>query len=74
MSDDPEILTLRFLRRIDEKTDRLIDDAGDLKRRISSLEASVAQIHGDFAGQSARIDRVEGRLERIERRLTIGNA
>ncbi|CAK0739381.1 hypothetical protein CCP1ISM_10430002 [Azospirillaceae bacterium] len=58
--------------------DRILDDLGDLKRRVTSLEGQVstmhtqaAQIHGDFAGQSIRIDRIEGRLERIEHRLDL---
>jgi hypothetical protein len=41
---------------------------------MTSLEVSVANLHGDFAGQSSRIDRVENRLERIEQRLDLRDA
>ncbi|MDR3518899.1 MAG: hypothetical protein P4M00_24130 [Azospirillaceae bacterium] len=58
--------------------DRVIEDVGDLRRGITSFEdrtsraqAELAAIHSDFAGQSARIDRIEGRLDRIERRLDL---
>jgi hypothetical protein len=64
-------MLLTLLRRIDGKVDRLSDDVRDHKGRMTSLEASVAQLHGDFAGQSLRIDRIEGRLDRIERRLEL---
>jgi hypothetical protein len=50
------------------------DDVREVKRRLTSLEVSVANLHGDFAGQSARIDRVELRLERIENRLSLRDA
>lgn len=71
---EPENLLLVYLRRIDEKVDLLIEDVRDVKRRLTSLEMTVAQIHGDFAGQSMRIDRLENRLDRIESRLDIRDA
>lgn len=71
---EPENLMLIYLRRIDEKVDLLIEDVRDVKRRLTSLEMAVAQIHGDFAGQSMRIDRLENRLDRIESRLDIKEA
>jgi tetrahydromethanopterin S-methyltransferase subunit G len=71
MSEEPDNLVLRYLRRMDEKLDRVIDDIADLKRRMTSLEQAVSLLHGDFAGQSLRIDRIEARLERIERRLDL---
>ena len=52
----------------------------EVKHRLTSLEVSVANLrgvanlHGDFAGQSGRIDRVESRLERIENRLNLRDA
>lgn len=69
-----DTLTLIYLRRLDEKMDRLTLAVADIGRRVTSLEAKVALIHGDFAAQSERIDRMELRLERIERRLDIVDA
>jgi hypothetical protein len=59
------------LRRIDEKVDRLTVGLAVLSRRVSSLETKVALLHGGFAAQSERINRIELRLDRIERRLDI---
>ena len=67
MSDDADSLVLRQLRRIDTKVDRLIDDIRDIKHRMTTVEESVA-------GQSRRLDRVEDRLDCIERRLDLVNA
>ena len=71
MSDAPDNLILVYLRRMDEKLDRLTSAVGDLGRRVTSLETKVVLLHGDFAAQSQRIDRIEIRLDRIERRLEI---
>jgi phosphoglycerate-specific signal transduction histidine kinase len=57
--------------RVHAKIDQLTAGQLDLSRRVSSLKAQVALLHGDFAHQSMRIDRIEVRLERIERRLDI---
>ncbi len=71
MSDTPDNLILVYLRRLDGKMDRLSDHVADLKRCMTSLETKVVLLHGDFAAQSERIDRIEPRLERIERRLDL---
>lgn len=60
--------------RVHVKLDALTEDVADLKRRMTSLEVSVSLLHGDFAGQSMRIDRMDARLDRIEARLELVNA
>lgn len=65
MSDNgPDNLILRYLRSIDTKLDRVIDDLHDLKTRVTSLEEGLA-------GVNRRLDRLEVRVERIERRLEL---
>jgi hypothetical protein len=71
MSDEPDSLILVYLRKMDDKLDRLASAIGDLGRRATSLETKVVLLHGDFVAQSERIDRMELRLDRIERRLDI---
>jgi hypothetical protein len=71
MIEDTANLTLVYLRRLDEKMDRVLDVLAEHGRRITSLEAQIAALHGDFAGQSLRMDRIESRLDRIERRLDL---
>ncbi len=64
MSDAPDNLMLVYLRKMDEKLDRLTTSVTELARRVTSLETKVALLHGDFAGQSERIDRIE--LRRLD--------
>ncbi len=71
MDEGPDNLILVYLRRLDEKLDRLAASMADIGRRVASLESKVVLLHGDFAAQSERIDRIEVRLDRIERRLEI---
>jgi hypothetical protein len=64
VSDAPDNLMLVYLRKMDEKLDRLTTSVTELARRVTSLETKVALLHGDFAGQSERIDRIE--LRRLD--------
>ena len=70
----PDNLILVYLRKMDAKLDRLVDSVADLGRRVTPLETKVVLLHGDFAAQSERIDRIELRLDGIERRLDIVRA
>ena len=81
VDDGPENLVLRYLRRIDERMDRLENDVRELKHRFSSfdgqlahLRVDMAQVSLDMAAMSSRMDRLEGRLDRIERRLDLAPA
>ncbi|HEX2556571.1 MAG TPA: hypothetical protein VHL98_22990 [Microvirga sp.] len=61
---DPDNLVLVYLRRLDEKVDRLIADNHDIKARLAAVEENLAGVH-------RRIDRLELRIERIEKRLDL---
>ncbi len=71
MSDEPDNLVLVYLRRMEVKLDKVADDMSDVRRRVTSLEGAVSLLHGDFSGQSLRMDRVDARLDRIERRIDL---
>ncbi len=66
MADEPDNLVLHMLRRMDVKLDRLIDDVYDLKVRMTHVEEGLAGIH-------RRMDRLEVRVDRIERRLELAD-
>ncbi len=74
MTDEPDNLILRYLRRIDASAERLSADMGDVKQRLTSVERQIGELRVDMAGISARMDRSDLRLERIERRLDIVEA
>lgn len=59
MAKEPDNLTLKILRRLDEKTDRLLDDMHDVKIRMTAVEEALAGVH-------RRMDRIERRLDLAE--------
>jgi archaellum component FlaC len=64
MAAEPDNIVLQYLRRFDEKLDRLVDEMPDVKVRPTSVEDGLA-------GVNRRLDRLEARVERIERRLDL---
>ena len=67
MAKEPENMTLVLLRKVDQRTERMADDLQDLKVCMTSVEEGLA-------GVNRRLDRLEGRVERIERRLELTDA
>ena len=81
MSGEPENFVLVYLRRLDEKMDRVVSELQDLKQRVTSLEITaartrqdVAELSASLAGMQVRMDRIDGRLDRIERRPDLAEA
>ena len=64
MAEEPDNLVVRYLRSIDEKMDRLVDDMHDIKVRLTAVEEGLV-------GVQRRVDRMESRLDRVERRLDL---
>ncbi len=80
MDTEPDSSVLCYLRRIDEKLDRVSDDVSDLKGRVSAVETGLNAVRRDLVALSesdarlqVAIDRQSERLERIERRLDIAS-
>lgn len=67
MTDGPENLVLTYLRRIDEKVDRLAEDMREVKSRLGILESQYASL-------SNRLDRLDERAGRLENRLGLTEA
>jgi archaellum component FlaC len=67
MASEPDNVVLVLLRKIDERTERMADDLQDLKSRVTSVEEGLA-------GVNRRLDRLDSRVERIERRLELTDA
>ena len=71
MAEQPDSFILVFLRRLDEKFDRMADDVRELKGRMTNVEERLAKLDLSISGVNRRIDRVEERLDRIEKRLDL---
>jgi predicted nucleic acid-binding Zn-ribbon protein len=65
MADDN--IVLEHLRHMRAAVDGLRDDMREVKSRLGILESQYANI-------SIRLDRLDGRIERIERRLNLTDA
>ena len=64
MSDEPENLTLRYLRRLDEKLDRVGDKLDEVVRRLGTLGRTVASHGMQLAKVSVRMDGFERQIGR----------
>jgi septation ring formation regulator EzrA len=60
MADEPDNLVLVYLRRFDEKLDAVRLDIREIKPRLVVIEQQYGSI-------SSRLNRLEDRLERLER-------
>ncbi|SIO52615.1 hypothetical protein SAMN05443247_07290 [Bradyrhizobium erythrophlei] len=67
MTDQPDSIVLAILSRIDQRTERMAEDIHDLKTCATSMEEGLA-------GVNRRLDRLDGRVERIEKRLELSDA
>lgn len=67
MTDQPDNIVLALLRKIDQRTERMAEDLQDLKVRVTAVEEGLA-------GVNRRLDRLEIRVDRIERRLELSDA
>jgi hypothetical protein len=78
MADVTNELIYETLKALQAQGAAVHDDMADLKNRMTTLEFSVGNLMSieanHYAGQSARLDRVDARLERIERRLELAEA
>ncbi len=74
MTEETENLVLEMLRRIRASQERMELDVIDIKSRLTGVEISVGQLTSQLATQSLRLDRIEERVARIERRLDLVNA
>ena len=62
MAESPDNLVLTYLRRIDEKVDRLAEDMREVKSRLGILESQYANLPTRLDRQDERVGRLENSL------------
>jgi predicted nuclease with TOPRIM domain len=67
-------LILEHLRPIRGTLDRHSDELREIKERIGILETGVGNLAAQYASLSTRLDRLDDRVARIERRLDLQDA
>jgi archaellum component FlaC len=74
MTEETENLVVEMLRRIRGSQERMELDLVDIKARLTGVEIAVGQLSSQLGSQSLRLDRIEERVARIERRLDLVDA
>ena len=74
MARDADNPTLEDLRHVRKDVDELRLDMSDVKARMTAIEVTMGQIVSLIATQSGRMDRIDDRLGRVERRLDLADA
>lgn len=67
MVDEPVDFTREYLRRMDEKLDRVLI-------RMDELSSSISGLLQIAAAQSSHLNRLDQRVERIEKRMNLVDA
>jgi len=68
MTDSAENITLRYLRRLDEKTDRMADAMADPAVDVRAIKTHMAGFMQNEVVHDAAIASIRERLSRIEPR------
>ena len=71
MTDNVESLILEQLRRISQRMDRKDIEDLETKMRLTSLDEHLGGVMMSVAGINNRLDRLDERVGRIERRLDL---
>jgi hypothetical protein len=71
MTEEPDNITLRYLRRLDEKTDRMADAIADMAVDIRSMKTPMAGFMQNEVVHDSAIASIRDRLARVERRLDL---
>ena len=74
MTDNVESLVLENLRRLNSRFDKFELEMMDVKMRLTSVDEHLAGIMTSVYGINNRLDRLEERVGRIERRLDLTDA
>jgi hypothetical protein len=71
---DTDNIILEHLRAIRGVLDRHGEDLREIKQRIGIVEVGVGSLGSQYASLSNRLDRMDERVARIERRLDLASA
>ncbi|MGD9740633.1 MAG: hypothetical protein AB7O56_04705 [Bauldia sp.] len=74
MANETDNLVLEHLRHIRKAVDGVALDMIDVKARISSIEGTLGHVMTQIGVLNGRVDRIEERLGRVERRLELTGA
>jgi uncharacterized coiled-coil protein SlyX len=71
---DPDNIVLEYLRHIRAGVDRIEMRLDDLTVRMGHVERAVAEHSAQLAEVNIKLDRMDSRIARIEKRLDLADA
>jgi hypothetical protein len=73
MAEEPDKgeMMLRILKSVQMQLAVVVEDCASMKARLTSIDNRVALVHTDLVTLSDRMDRMEGRMGRVENRLEL---
>jgi cob(I)alamin adenosyltransferase len=74
VTEKTENLILEILKRIQGDMADMKADVSDIKLRVTATEEHLATMMMSIAGLNSRLDKLDGRVLRIERRLELTEA
>ncbi len=73
MAEEPDSIILRFLRKMDEKLDRIDGRQQDMAAELRSHKTHLAAFMQSELAQDGSLESILVRLDKIERRLDLSN-
>ncbi len=68
---EPDSLVLRYLRRLDQRTERMESDLAEVKSILAGHRQHMGGFMATDAAHESAISAIQARLDRIERRLDL---
>ncbi len=73
MTEETENVVLEILKRIQTDMSDMRDDISELKMRATALDEHMGGLIIQVSGNNNRLDRMDERLKRVERRLELSD-
>lgn len=73
MTDEPDSLVLRYLRKLDEKIDRIDERQQETNGELRSIKTHMSAFLQSELAQDGSLASILARLDKIERRLDLNN-
>jgi tetrahydromethanopterin S-methyltransferase subunit G len=73
MTEEPDSIVLRYLRKLDEKLDRLDGRQQETNVELRSLKTHMSAFLQSELSHDSAIASIMSRLDKIERRLDLNN-
>jgi predicted nucleic acid-binding Zn-ribbon protein len=73
MAEEPDSIVLRYLRKLDEKIDRLDERQQEMASELRSIKTHMTAFLQSELAQDSSIASILTRVDKIERRLDLNN-